>query len=77
MTSSRMKLSEGDNASEGNLGTGGVREELVEGKVSLPPGRIGLSRGVPVPAAEVLGATVVERVGKGVVGGARNCVCSV
>ena len=54
MTTSRMKRSEGDNASEWNVRMGGM-----------------------CAAAEGIDAAVVERVGKGVIGGAMNCICSV
>ena len=53
MTSSRMRRSEGDNASEVNLGIGGLCAEGGDG-------------------AEVIGATVVELVVKGVGGGTIN-----
>ena len=77
MTSTRMKRSEGDNASEVNFGIDGVCVEVVDRAVSVPLGRIELSRTIPAPAAEVVDATVVERVDKSVGGGAMKCVCSV
>ena len=72
MTSSRMKWSEGENASEVNLGTDGLCAGGGDGAASVSLGRIELSGTIPAPAAEVIGATVVERVGKGVGGGAIN-----
>ena len=72
-----MKWSEGENASEVNFRIGGVCAEVVVGAASVPLGRIELSGTIPAPAAEVVGATVVERVDKSVGGGAIKCVCSV
>ena len=77
MTSSRMKRSEGDNASEVNFGIGGVCAEVVDGAASVPLRRIELSGTIPAPAAEVVDATVVERVDKSDGGRTMNCVCSV
>ena len=76
MTSSRIKRSEGDNASEGNFGIDERRVEVVDGATSVPLGRIELSGTIPAPAAEVVDASVVERVIKGGMCGAINCVCS-
>ena len=77
MTSSRMKRSEGDNTSEVNFGIVGVCAEVVGGAANVPLGRIELSGTIPAPAADVVDATAVERVGKGVGGRTMNCVCSV
>ena len=77
MTSSRIKRSEEDNASEVNFGIDEGCAGVSDGATSVPLGRIELSGTIPAPAAEVLDASVVERVVKS--GGARtiNCVCSV
>ena len=77
MTSSRIKRSEGDNASECNLGIDEGCVEVLAGATSVPLGRIELSGTIPAPAAEVVDASVVERVGKGGGGRTINCVCSV
>ena len=77
MTSSRIKRSEGDNASEGNGGTGRLGVGVLDGAASVLLGRIELSRTIPAPAAEVVDASVVERVDKGGGGRTTNCVCSV
>ena len=65
MTSSRIKRSEGDNASECDLGTDEGCAEVLDGATSVSLGRIELSGTIPAPAAEVVDASVVERVDKG------------
>ena len=72
-----MKRSEGDNASEVNFGIDGVRAEVLDGATSVPLGRIELSGTILAPAAEVVDASVVERVDKSGGGKTINCVCSV
>ena len=77
MTSSRIKRSEGDNASEVNFGIDEGCAEVLDGAMSVPLGRIELSGTIPAPAAEVVDASVVERVDKSGGGKTINCVCSV
>jgi hypothetical protein len=77
MTSSRIKRSEGDNASEGNCEMGEGCVGVLDEATSVPLGRIELSGTIPAPAVEVVGASVVERVVKSGGGGGINCVCSV
>jgi hypothetical protein len=77
MTSSRIKRSEGDNASEVNFGMGEGCVGVLDGATSVPLGRIELSGTIPAPAAEVVDASVVERVVKSGGGRGINCVCSV
>ena len=77
MTSSRIKRSEGDNASEVNFGIDEGCAEVLDGAASVPLERIELSGTIPAPAAEVVDATVVERVGKSGGGRTMNYVCSV
>jgi hypothetical protein len=77
MTSSRIKRSEGDNASECNLGMDEGCAEVLDGATSVLLGRIELSGTIPAPAAEVVDASVVERVDGSGGGRVANCVCSV
>ena len=51
--------------------------EVLDEATSVPLGRIELSGTIPAPAAEVVDASVVERVGKSGGGRTINCVCSV
>jgi hypothetical protein len=77
MTSSRIKRSEGDSVSEGNVGMGEGCVGVVGGATNVPLGRIELPGTIPAPAVEVVDASVVERVVKSGGGRGRNCVCSV
>ena len=74
MTSSRIKRSEADNASEGNLGIVEMSAEGGDGAARTP---LGLSGTIPAPAADVFETRTVKRVGKGGKDATLNCVCSV
>ena len=76
-TSSRIKPSEADNASKGNLGMVEMCTEGEYGAARKPLGRIELSGTIPAPAAEAFEARTVERVSKGGRDATINCVCSV